>query len=248
MRALYSQLLLANTIIVNSPSALDRRWLLRFPDCARTPALVYNGVPRPPAESNRRDAAGPSGLERRPIGPAQAQHLALDAVGLLRGRGYDVGIEFAGSAFPGYEWYVEQLHAERRTARPVGRGHIRRILLADPAEPRTSRRGDSAVDSGVLRQCGDRGSDGGPTGGRDAAFGHLETISDGATGLLFPPGDVEAMADAIARIIDDDELAASFAEGASSRAIERFSLERYAAEIVAVIECPRSSCKRPFSR
>jgi glycosyltransferase involved in cell wall biosynthesis len=69
-----------------------------------------------------------------------------------------------------------------------------------------------------------------------AALGHLESISDGETGLLVTPENVDEMAHAIARLVDDPELAATLAERAHKHAIDRFSTGRYDAEIVGVFD------------
>ena len=64
----------------------------------------------------------------------------------------------------------------------------------------------------------------------------------------FAPGNVEALADAIARIIDDDDLAAEITRRALTTAIERFSINRYAAEAVSAIESIVPTGKRPARR
>ena len=66
--------------------------------------------------------------------------------------------------------------------------------------------------------------------------------------MLYPPGDIEAMADAIARIIDDDQLAYAIAESAQESAIERFSLTRYATAVCAVVDTLLPVAKRRFGR
>jgi len=52
--------------------------------------------------------------------------------------------------------------------------------------------------------------------------GHRELIQDGRTGLLFPPGDAEALAQTLGRILEDDSLRATLArEGTAWVARER---------------------------
>jgi len=67
-----------------------------------------------------------------------------------------------------------------------------------------------------------------------AALGHTESITDGVTGLLVPAEDVPAMAAAIARLIDEPDLAETLARTARSEAIRRFSVDRYRAEVVGL--------------
>ena len=69
-----------------------------------------------------------------------------------------------------------------------------------------------------------------------AALGHTESIVDGVTGLLVPAEDVPAMADAIARLIDDPYLAETLSRTARSEAIRLFSVDRYGAEIVELFD------------
>ena len=55
-----------------------------------------------------------------------------------------------------------------------------------------------------------------------------ELVEDRVTGYLVPPDDPEALADAIAGLLDDDELRAGIGRAGRERAIERFSLGRLA--------------------
>ncbi|HEY0305404.1 MAG TPA: glycosyltransferase family 4 protein [Longimicrobiales bacterium] len=53
-----------------------------------------------------------------------------------------------------------------------------------------------------------------------------EIITDGADGILVPPGDVEALAAAVVRLCKDDALRARLASDARETAIRRFSADR----------------------
>ena len=55
-------------------------------------------------------------------------------------------------------------------------------------------------------------------------------VPDGTAGLLVPPGDAAALADAIRRIAGDDELRKRLSAGARATARERHSLARFAIE------------------
>ena len=53
-----------------------------------------------------------------------------------------------------------------------------------------------------------------------------EVVREGETGFLLPVGDVEGMAAAAARLLDDPDLRSRFAARAREDAIERFTMER----------------------
>lgn len=53
-----------------------------------------------------------------------------------------------------------------------------------------------------------------------------ELISDGETGILVPPGDVDALAASLKRLIGDSSLRALLGGNARTRVSERFRLER----------------------
>ena len=59
-------------------------------------------------------------------------------------------------------------------------------------------------------------------------------VADGETGLLVPPGDVEAMTSALATLMRDPERAARMAKRARARVAAEFSIETEAARIAAL--------------
>lgn len=60
--------------------------------------------------------------------------------------------------------------------------------------------------------------------------GTPEAVEDGVTGLLVPPGDAAALADAVVRLLADGELAARLGAAARRSVLERFSMERMVIE------------------
>jgi glycosyltransferase involved in cell wall biosynthesis len=57
---------------------------------------------------------------------------------------------------------------------------------------------------------------------------HLEVIDHNVSGLLVPPGDVSALAEALAAVINDDDLRRRLARGARERFLQGFDVRAYA--------------------
>ncbi|GAA3608720.1 glycosyltransferase family 4 protein [Microlunatus ginsengisoli] len=235
LKGLLAPLRLAHAVIVISRSTLDAMAEI-VPALRERARLIYNGVPQPPEEP----APAPRGEPLRAVvvgrlSPRKAPHLALEAVGALRAKGYRIELEIVGTAFEGYEWYVEEL--EQRATRPDLDGAVTFLGYASPIWPvlagadlavAPSLRepfGNAVVEAQLARR---------PVVAT-AALGHTESIADGETGLLVPAEDVSAMADAIARLADDGELAGRLAEAGRRSAVDRFSIERYRAEVAELV-------------
>ena len=199
--------------------------------------LIYNGVPTPPEEptpSSRRDPLRLVVVGR--LSPRKAPHLALEAAARLREQGLAVEIELAGSAFAGYEWYVEQLR--QRAARPDLAGAVTFSGYCAPIWPVLAR-ADIVVAPSLREPFGNAVVEAQlalrPVVAT-AALGHLESITDGETGLLVPAEDVEALAKAIRQLIEDPELAASLASNGRRSALQRFTIDRYRREVAALVD------------
>ena len=76
------------------------------------------------------------------------------------------------------------------------------------------------------------------------AGGPAEIIRDGETGLLVPPGDPTALANACMRILNDPDLAASFGQAARHDVNARFAPEKIAAQLVKFSEQVIAQSKR----
>ena len=66
--------------------------------------------------------------------------------------------------------------------------------------------------------------------------GTPDLVEDGVTGLLVPPRDPECLADAVAGLLEDRELATAMGERGRERRRERFDLGRMTAEVAALYE------------
>ena len=67
------------------------------------------------------------------------------------------------------------------------------------------------------------------------AGGAKEIVTDGETGLLVTPGDVDELREAISRLWIDPDLAARLASAGKTHAEERFSLSTMVERVKAVL-------------
>ena len=234
--AMASPLLLATAVLVNSRTSLDTVCdslpLLR----ARS-RLVYNGVPGPDTEPDPPALGRPVRIVSvGRLSPRKGPDLALEATALLVAQGYDVHLDLCGTVVPGQEDFLADL--ERRADRPDLRGRVTFTGYASPIWPALARadlflapaRAEPFGNAVVEAQLAGR-----PVVAT-AQQGHLETVADGETGLHVPTEDPEAMARALARLIDDPSLARSLADTARERATILFGAERYRTDIRSALE------------
>jgi len=66
--------------------------------------------------------------------------------------------------------------------------------------------------------------------------GTPEVVEHGRTGLLVPPGDVDALAAAVVELLSDRERRARFGSAARALAEERFGIEGWARSLRALYE------------
>jgi sugar transferase (PEP-CTERM/EpsH1 system associated) len=74
-----------------------------------------------------------------------------------------------------------------------------------------------------------------------AVGGNGELIADGETGCLVPAGDANALAEAMARYVDDPAMARRHGCGARQRAVQTFSLPAMAGRYAGVYQALRST-------
>lgn len=246
LRALNAPLLLADRLIVISETSAQATWAA-IPQLRGRSRIVFNGVPdrdTPPVPRPGESAA----TERvrlvvvGRLSPRKGTDVAVRALAELVRGGQDAVLEVAGSAFPGYEWFTDQLHQtaaeEGVEDRVTFTGYVSPSFIAfDRADivlaPSLREPfGNAVVEAQLSRR---------PVVAA-AAGGHTESIVDGQSGVLVPPADPVAMARAVASLWHSPELMGQIGRMAREHAVQRFGLERYRREIVAVAE--ETTCDR----
>jgi glycosyltransferase involved in cell wall biosynthesis len=76
------------------------------------------------------------------------------------------------------------------------------------------------------------------------AAGLLDIVTDGVSGLTFPPGDVEALASGVERLLKDDALRNTVVDGGRQSA-ERFDADCHASEMAALFTAVISNGRHP---
>lgn len=241
--ALNAPLLLARTIVVNSRAA--RTTLLRaVPALQGRTSVVHNGVAEPPTAEGH--AAVPPGGPQRIVlvgrlSPRKGTDVALEAVARLVARGRDVELELYGTVFPGYEWFEDQLR--ERSAEPDLAGRVHFGGYVSPTWPALARadvvlvpsRAEPFGNAAVEAQLAGR-----PVVVSDVQ-GLPEIVTHRRTGLLVPPDDADALAAAVAEILDDPGLARALAVEGRRSAREHFGQERYRRQIADMVAATLSS-------
>jgi glycosyltransferase involved in cell wall biosynthesis len=254
---LAAPLLLAQDIIVNSATARDVV-VSAVPVLRRRTRVVYNGVPGPTVDDlgtrdlgPARDGAAPEGsaalfpgadgdagaapgpthvvLVGR-LSPRKGTDVALEAVALLRRAGRDVRLTLCGSVFAGYEWFEDQLRGRADEADLAGAVEL--VGYVDPWE--WFARGDVVVVPSRVEPFGNVAVQAMLAGRPVVASrtqGLAEIVRDRETGLLVPPDDAVALAEAVAALADDRARASALAEAGRRDAVERFGVQRYRAQI-----------------
>ena len=200
--------------------------------------VVFNGVrgPAEPSAPRPRLSGRVRLLVIGRISPRKGTDLAIAATERLCEEGYDVGLEIVGSTFAGYEWFEERIRAQ--AAVPALAGRVSFTGFVDDAWPSYDRSdivlipslgesfGNVAVEGMLARR---------PVVAA-AVQGLTEIIDDGITGVLVDPDDVGALAAALRQLCNDWPTARRIAESGRLHAEEAFSTDRYARDIVRVVD------------
>ncbi|MBI3506516.1 MAG: glycosyltransferase family 4 protein [Proteobacteria bacterium] len=159
------------------------------------------------------------------LNPQKGQADAIAAMGRLAAAGRDVHLHLYGTGGRGY---TARLKAAADAQGVGGRVHFHGHVADVPARVA---RADAAL---VTSRCEAFGRvtveamrAGVPVIGTGSG-GTPELVADGATGLLYPPGDAAALAAAIGRLIDDPALARRLGEAGRDWATPRFGEAQFA--------------------
>lgn len=226
---------LANRVLVVSRATRSELPALeRFADKVE---VVHNGLPPPPAASERGDV--PADFEARDpvlvtgarINPDKGLDVLIRATARLRQRYPNVGAFVAGHVQSGSEPHMRGLTALRRQL-----GVEREVcFLGALAEPLAAwAAADVYVQPSRVEPFGLGVVEAMALGVPVVATrtgGLTEVVEDGVSGLLVEPDDDQALADAIAQIVDDAELAKSLAAAGLERARAKFSDDAMLARI-----------------
>lgn len=225
--ALTAPLVLADRVIANGDPA-RRAACEVIPHLGGKIRVIVNGVAGPAQPVPPPPAAGPTRLAViGRLSPRKATHVALEALARLRTDGRDVVLEVCGGSFEGYEGYAADLETRAAGADLAGavefRGYVTNVwqVLARCHVLVAPSLGESMGNAVIQAQLAGR-----PVVA-SRVQGHTESVIDGMTGLLVPAEDPAAMADAVARVLDDPVLASGLAEAGRRSATESFSASRY---------------------
>lgn len=180
--------------------------------------------------------------------PWKGQHVLLEACRLLARAGEPVTLLFAGGSLFGLDLdYAEELR--RRAEAPEFSGRVR--FLGHRADTNALMNAcDVVVHASVTPEPWGMVVIEAMAAGRPViaagAGGPLEMIEDGEDGILFPPGDAEALAERIRELRRDAALRMRLGARAREKAAREFTVAQTARQFCAAIEwlCPRREAGR----
>jgi glycosyltransferase involved in cell wall biosynthesis len=194
--------------------------------------VVRNGIDLGP---RREPGSGGAVVTVGRINGWKGQDVLVEATALLDQRGVAVDVEIAGDVYPGGEEH--RLRLERLVRERGVSDHVRLLGYVDDV-PRLLERAAvfvlpskrpepfglalvEAMAAGVACVATDAG-------------GPREIVRHGETGLLVPPGDPVALADALERLLREPELRRRLGSAAADDVRRRFAADRMVDEIEAV--------------
>lgn len=236
-RALYLPLLFSHRVIANSE--FTRRVLEETaPRVRGRIAVVHNTVPGPDAVVAPRDVLTPPVrlLYVGRLSHRKGVHLAVEALHLLSQSGRDVHLDLLGAVFPGNETYADELtnlidrHGLRERVSFLG---FKASVWADIAKA------DIVLITSIVDETFGNTAVEAALAARPAvvsAVGGLpEAVGSSTSATLVPPNDPDALAAAIAHVIDDWSDYAQRAASDAEAVAEAFSSARYSDGMLAAL-------------
>ncbi len=235
-RVLYLPLLAASGLVVNSRFSLDvltATWRV----LGRRSRVVYNGVPGPEDTTPPRAALDQARLLFiGRLSPRKGPQVAVAALEQLVAAGVSVRLDLLGAAFPGYEWFEQQL---REQVRAAGLDELVGFLGFDPdiwsrlagtdivVVPSTLDEpfGNTAVEAMLAQRPLVVSA---TSGLREAAAGY-------AMASQVPPSDPAAIAAAVRALIANWTEVVAHSEADRRLAVQRHAPEVYRGQILATI-------------
>jgi len=200
-------------------------------DQAVTPSIPEAAAEMPAKRGFRCVAVGA-------LSPAKRQEEAIEALARLRAAGREADLLVIGSGDPRYEARLRSLASRlglKERVAFLGEVETAWPYLRDAdAVIQASRHeafGRVTVEGMLARR---------PVVGARSG-GTTELIRDGVTGYLYEPGDVEALASILERLIDDPEAAAQVGARAGEWASRRFNARRYGETLLRWLEKARET-------
>ena len=191
---------------------------------------IYSGAdprrfsPRPPDAAIAAELALPEGLPVVMLvgnfSAHKGQHVLLKAAGILRGKGLDIALVFAGRGTDSGElkamFRAEGLPMDR--GRFLGlRDDVEKLLTLATVSVNAAVKGEAL--SGSIRESLAMGV---PAVASDIS-GNSEIVKNGVTGLLFPKGDAAALAARLEEVLRDPGLRERFSKNSVSLVRDNFS-------------------------
>jgi glycosyltransferase involved in cell wall biosynthesis len=240
-RALAVPARMATTVIANSQFTLDVL-AEATPAVRRSARVIMNGVPAPLAVEPAREVLTDP-LRVLYVGRLSGRKgvlIAVEAVDELVRRGRDVHLDLVGDVFADHVEFGREL--QLRIAREPLRSRVTVHGFQASVWPRLADCDVLVVPSIQPESFGNTAVEG-VLAGRPVIASRIgglpEAVAGFASARLVPPGDVEALADAVADVADSYSALAGKAADDATQAAARFAPERYRRQLA---EATRELC------
>lgn len=236
-RALATPLLLADRLIINSEFSRDVI-VGAIPALASRASVVYNTVAGPEAATPPRSqlCGRLNLLYVGRLSPRKGPDIAIEAVAMLRRRGFDVHLDLVGAVFPGYEWFEDDLrdmvaglelqdrvtfHGFHRNIWPFAERTDISLIPSTVDEPF----GNTAVEAALAAR----------PSVVSATSGLLEATAGLRSSVMVRPRSPELLADGVERIASEWDHFARWAVRDSQWVRQKFSADTYGEAIATAL-------------